>query len=124
MTTPPPPPVNYAASQPPLSPADEKMWSILTHVGGILFHWVAPLIAYLVLKDRGPFVRWHTRQALNFQLTLLIAYVVGIVLFIVFVGIFVVLAAAVLNIVFGILAAMAANRGEFYRYPIAIEFIR
>jgi len=116
--------VNYAASQPPLSPADEKMWSILTHVGGILFHWVAPLIAYLVLKDRGPFVRWHTRQALNFQLTLLIAYVVGIVLFIVFVGIFVVLAAAVLNIVFGILAAMAANRGEFYRYPIAIEFIR
>ena len=124
MTTPPPPPVNYAASQPPLSPADEKMWSILTHVGGILFHWVAPLIAYLVLKDRGPFVRWHTRQALNFQLTLLIAYVVGIVLFIVFVGIFVVLAAAILNIVFGILAAMAANRGEFYRYPIAIEFIR
>jgi len=116
--------VNYAAPQPPLSPADEKMWSILTHVGGILFHWVAPLIAYLVLKDRGPFVRWHTRQALNFQLTLLIAYVVGIVLFIVFVGIFVVLAAAVLNIVFGILAAMAANRGEFYRYPIAIEFIR
>jgi len=100
------------------------MWSILTHVGGILFHWVAPLIAYLVLKDRGPFVRWHTRQALNFQLTLLIAYVVGIVLFIVFVGIFVVLAAAILNIVFGILAAMAANRGEFYRYPIAIEFIR
>jgi len=116
--------VNYAAPQPPLSPADEKMWSILTHVGGILFHWVAPLIAYLVLKDRGPFVRWHTRQALNFQLTLLIAYVVGIVLFIVFVGIFVVLAAAILNIVFGILAAMAANRGEFYRYPIAIEFIR
>jgi len=124
MTTPPPPPLNYAAPQPPLSPADEKMWSILTHVGGILFHWVAPLIAYLVLKDRGPFVRWHTRQALNFQLTLLIAYVVGIVLFIVFVGIFVVLAAAILNIVFGILAAMAANRGEFYRYPIAIEFIR
>jgi len=125
MTTPPPPQTaNYAAPQPPLSPADEKMWSILTHVGGILFHWVAPLIAYLVLKDRGPFVRWHTRQALNFQLTLVIAYVVGGLLLIVFVGILVVLAAAVLNIVFGILAAMAANRGEFYKYPVAIEFVR
>ena len=116
--------MNYAAPQPPLSPADEKMWSILTHVGGILFHWLAPLIAYLVLKDRGPFVRWHTRQALNFQLTILIAYVVGAVLSLVIVGFFVLIAAFVLNIVFGILAAMAANRGEFYRYPIAIEFIR
>jgi uncharacterized protein len=123
MTQPPPPPVNYAP-QPQLSPADEKLWAILTHVGGILFHWLAPLIAYLVLKDRGPFVRWHTRQALNFQLTLLLAYIAGGILSIVFVGLFVILAAAVLNIVFGILAAMAASRGEFYRYPVAIEFVK
>ena len=122
--TPPPPPVNYGAAPAQLSPADEKLWATLTHVGGILFHWLAPLIAYLVLKDRGPFVRWHTRQALNFQLTILIAYLVGGVLCLVFIGIFVLLAAWVLNIVFGILAAMAANRGEFYRYPLAIEFVR
>ena len=120
---PPPPPVNYAAPPPQLSPADEKMWAILTHVGGIIFHWLVPLIAYLVLKDRGPFVRWHTRQALNFQLTLLLAYIAGGVLLLVFIGIFVIAAAFILNIVFGILAAMAANRGEFYKYPIAIEFV-
>ena len=41
-----------------------------------------------------------------------------------FVGFFVILAAWALNIVFGILAAMAANRGEFYRIPIAIEFVK
>jgi len=122
--TPPPPPVNYAAAPSQLSPADEKLWATLTHVGGILFHWLAPLIAYLVLKDRGPFVRWHTRQALNFQLTILIGYIAGAVLSLLIVGFFVLLAAAVLNIVFGILAAMAANRGEYYRYPIAIEFVR
>lgn len=116
--------MNYAAAPAQLSPADEKLWATLTHVGGILFHWLAPLIAYLVLKDRGPFVRWHTRQALNFQLTVLIAYIVGGVLCLVFIGIFVLLAVWVLNIVFGILAAMAANRGEFYRYPLSIEFVR
>ena len=121
---PPPPPVNYAAPPPQLSPADEKMWATLTHVGGIVFHWLAPLIAYLVLKDRGPFVRWHTRQALNFQLTLVLAYIAGFVLSLVFVGFFVILAAFVLNIVFGIVAALAANRGEFYKYPIAIEFVK
>jgi hypothetical protein len=100
------------------------MWAILTHVGGIFLHWLAPLITFLIFKERGPFVRWHTRQALNFQLTLLLAYIAGIVLAIVFVGFFVILAAYVLNIVFGILAAVAANRGEFYRYPIAIEFVK
>jgi uncharacterized Tic20 family protein len=121
---PPPPQQPYGGQQPQLSPADEKLWATLTHVGGILFHWLAPLIAYLVLKDRGPFVRWHTRQALNFQLTILLAYIAGGVLLLVFVGIFVIIAAAVLNIIFGIIAAMAANRGEFYRYPIAIEFVR
>src|SRR3954451_22190770 len=108
--TPPPPPLNYAAPPAQLSPQDEKLWATLTHVGCILFHWLAPLIAYLVLKDRGPFVRWHTRQALNFQLTLLLAYIAGGVLTLLFIGIFVVMAAFVLNIVFGILAAMAANR--------------
>jgi len=124
QTPPPPPPLNYAAPPAQLRPEDEKLWATLTHVGGILFYWLAPLIAYLVLKDRGPFVRWHTRQALNFQITLALAYVAGIVLSFVFIGVFVVLAVVVVNIVFGIIAAMAANRGEFYRYPIAIEFVK
>src|SRR4051812_2721982 len=124
MTQTPPPPVNYAAPPTQLNPEDEKLWATLTHVGGIVFHWLAPLIAYLVLKDRGPFVRWHTRQALNFQLTVLIAYIAGGVLLLVFVGIIVIFAAFAVNIIFGIIAAMAANRGEFYRYPIAIEFVK
>jgi hypothetical protein len=123
MTQPPPPPVNYAAS-PQLSPGDEKMWSILTHVGGIFFYWVVPLVAFLVLKDRGPFVRWHTRQALNFHITLVIAYIAGFVLSLVFVGYLILLAAVVMQIIFGIVAAVAANRGEFYRIPIAIEFVK
>ena len=56
MTTPQNP---YAAPGPqqPMSPADEKLWATLTHVGSIFLSILAPLIAYLVLKDRGPFVR-------------------------------------------------------------------
>jgi len=121
--TQPTPPVNYAAS-PQLSPADEKMWSILTHVGAIFFYWVVPLVAFLVLKDRGPFVRWHTRQALNLHITLAIAYLVGFVLSLVLVGYLVLLTAGILQVIFGIVAAVAANRGEFYRIPIAIDFVR
>lgn len=107
-----------------MSPADEKMWSILTHLGGIFFYTLVPLIAYLVLKDRGPFVRWHTRQALNFHITLLIAYAVGLVSSFLLVGFFVVAVAGILQVVFGIIAAVAASRGDSYRIPVAIEFIR
>ncbi|MEO6115908.1 MAG: DUF4870 domain-containing protein [Pseudolysinimonas sp.] len=123
MTQPPPPPVTYAAPL-QLSPADERLWATLTHVGGIFLHWLLPLITFLLFKDRGPFVRWHTRQALNFQLTLLLAYIAGGVLSLLFIGFFVIIAALVLNVVFGIIAAMAANRGEFYRIPVSIEFVK
>jgi uncharacterized Tic20 family protein len=126
MTTPPyQPPVYGPASAPaPFSPADEKLWSTLVHLGGLFFCFLAPLIGYLVLKDRGPFVRAHTATALNFQLTLLIAYAVGGILSIVVVGLFILMAAYVLNIVFCIIAAYKANRGEWYTYPLTIPFLR
>ena len=123
-TPPPPPPQQpYGGGAQQLSPADEKLWATLIQIGGILFNWIPALIGYLVLKDRGPFVRAHTATALNFQITIFIAYVVGGLLSIVFIGIFVILAAWVLNIVFSIIAAVKANQGEYYTYPIAIRFV-
>jgi uncharacterized Tic20 family protein len=122
---PPPAPNPYAQAAPqPMSPQDEKLWATLTHVGGILFYWVAPLVAYLVLRDRGPFIRQHTAAALNFQLTMLIGWVVGVALSWIGIGVLVLLAAAVLSIVFSIIAAVAANNGQYYRYPIAIAFVQ
>ena len=123
MTTPPYQPPQYPAAPQPMNPADERLWATLVHVGGIFFNFVPALIGYLVLKDRGPFVRAHTATALNFQLTLLIASFVGWVLTIVVIG-FVILAAVwVVNIVFSIIAAIAANKGEWYTYPMSIRFV-
>ena len=121
----PPQPPYGGGAQPsqPLNPADEKLWATLIHVGGIFFNFIPALIGYLGLKDRGPFVRAHTATALNFQLTLLIASFVGWVLTIVVIG-FVILAAVwVVNIVFSIIAAIAANKGEWYTYPMSIRFV-
>ena len=107
-----------------MSPSDEKLWSTLVHLGGLFFGFLAPLVGYLVLKDRGPFVRAHTATALNFQLTLLIAYLVGGILTIVFIGFLILFAAYVLNIVFCIIAAVKANKGEWYTYPLTVPFLR
>ncbi len=124
MTEPMPKPVNpYQASQ-PLSPSDEKLWALLVHLGGIFFNFLPALIGYLVLKDRGPFVRQHTGTALNFQITLVIAYVVGGITAILLIGFLIIAVAYVLNIIFSILAAVAANKGEAYEYPLAIKFIK
>lgn len=120
-----PPAAPYGGPQPPqpMSAADEKMWSTLVHIGGLFFSFLLPLVAYLVLKDRGPFVRAQTATALNFQLTLLIAYVVGTILSVVLIGIPILIAAGIVAIVFPIIAAVKANQGQWYRYPVAIPFI-
>lgn len=112
----------YQSSQ-PLSPSDEKLWATLVHLGAIFFHFLPALIGYFVLRDRGPFIREHTRAALNFQLTVLLGYVVGFFTVWIVVGFVILLAVAVLNIVFSVLAAIAANRGELYTYPLALKFV-
>lgn len=115
----------YSQPSPPLSPADEKTWSVIGHVAGIFFGWVGPLVGYLLLRDRGPFIRYHTAAALNFQLTLVIAYVIGIATVGYYgVGIVVVFATWAASILFGILAAKATNEGRYSRYPFAIDVVR
>lgn len=109
----------------PLRPEDERLWSTLVHVGGTLFGFIPSLIGYLILRDRGPFIKEHTRVALNFQLTMLIGHLLGLVLLVIpFLGPLVTFAVIVVTIVFSILAAIAANRGQYYRYPLSIEFVK
>lgn len=116
-------PYTSPAEAQPLTVTDEKLWATLIHVGGIFFHFLPALIGYLVLRDRGPFIRDHARAALNFQLTVLGGFVVGFFTAWLIIGIIIIPIIGVLNIVFSIIAAMASNRGETYRYPIAIRFI-
>jgi uncharacterized Tic20 family protein len=121
--TPPPSHHNPYAQPSPLSPGDEKLWATLIHIGGILFGFIPALIGYLVLKDRGPFIREHTAAALNFQITMTIAFVVAALLWLVLIGVLISIAAWVLVIVFSIVAALASNRGELYTYPLSIKFV-
>ncbi|GAB3034315.1 hypothetical protein GCM10027052_10020 [Parafrigoribacterium mesophilum] len=118
-----PPPGPYQAAQ-PLNPADEKLWSTLVHIGGIFFYFLPALIGYLLLKDRGPFVRQHTTTALNFQITIAIASIIGGITTVILIGFLILAAAAIVNLVFSIIAAVAANRGEYYEYPLAIKFVK
>ncbi|TQO21103.1 hypothetical protein FB472_2773 [Rhodoglobus vestalii] len=113
----------YAPTQ-PMNPSDEKLWSTLIHVGGIFFSFIPALVGHLVFKDRGPFVRAHTRTALNFQITVAIAYVLSLILTVVLIGYLMLVGVGIVIIVFSIMAAIAANNGQAYKYPLTFEFIK
>ena len=131
-----------AAAQ-PLSPADEKLWSTLAHVGNII-GFLPSLLIFLILGDRGAHVRQESKEALNFVITATIAYVVllvlsgilgivganapsGISLIFGLLGLLVGLAEFavwILLVVFSIVAAVRVNNGGSYRYPFSLRLIK
>ena len=110
----------------PLSPSDERLWATLVHVGSIFIGFVAPLLGYLLLKDRSAFVGQNSKNALNFQITVAIALVAAYILTAISFGLlfFLPLAVSIVDLIFCIVAAVAANRGEVYKYPLTITFIK
>ena len=113
----------YSPAQ-PLSPGDERTWAMLIQFGGIVIGFIAPLLGYLLLKDRSRFVGETSKHALNFQLTVLIGYVVSGLLMFVLIGFLTYPLVWVLSIVFSIIGGVTANRGEVYKYPLSIPFIK
>jgi hypothetical protein len=104
--------------------SDEKLMAMLCHLLAIFTGFIAPLIIWLVKKDQSAFINHHGRESLNFQITFLIAYLISYVLIFVVVGCFLLPAVMVTVLVFCIMASIAANNGQYYRYPLAIRFIK
>ncbi len=113
-----------------LSEQDERLYGMLAHLGGFigfvipLGNIIAPLVIWLTQKDKSSFVDYHGKEALNFQITLMVAYLIAGILVFVVVGIVLLGIIFVLSVIFMVLAAVAANKGEFYKYPFAISFIK
>lgn len=86
--------------------------------------WIlGPLVLWLLKKDQFPFVDDQGKEALNFQITMFIAFVVSFILVFVVIGFLLLIAVAIVDIVFTIIAAVNANQGIRYRYPFALRFI-
>ncbi len=117
-------PSPYGGLPAPMNPSDEKLWAVLVNLGGLLMSFLPALVGYLALKDRGPFIRAHTATALNFQLTLLIVYLVGGILTFVLIGIPILIVAGILAFVLPIIAAVKAGGGQWFTYPLTIPFVR
>lgn len=144
MTTPAPQP---AAPQPapPLTEAEDKQWASFAHFGGVL-GFLPSLIIFLVFKDRGAKTNVESKEALNWQITWTVAFIIlqilatiittimfasaftfdsfaivtlvsGIVGFIAWIPYF-------LNIILSIVGGVKVNGGGSYRYPFAVRLIK
>ncbi|MGC2242546.1 MAG: DUF4870 domain-containing protein, partial [Candidatus Aquilonibacter sp.] len=72
----------------------------------------------------NPWLKEQARNALNFQLTMLIAFIIGIVLSFIGIGFLIIWAVEVIVVVLSIVAAVKANQGETYKYPLTVELVK
>ena len=111
--------------------ANVRTWCAFIHASALLGvfihfpgHLLGPLILWLIKRDEAPELDAHGKEAVNFQISMLIYNAVAAVFCLILVG-FVFLAILwVLNTIFVIIAAIKASDGEFYRYPMTIRFIQ
>ncbi|MCA1783562.1 MAG: DUF4870 domain-containing protein, partial [Intrasporangiaceae bacterium] len=113
-----------AGTMAPLSPPEEKGWSLAAHLLVLVGGFIAPLIIWLVFKGRGPFLEHHAKESLNFQITVSIALFVSFILMFLLVGFILIFALLPWMIIMPILAAVKANNGEWYRYPLTLRLVK
>jgi len=110
--------------------ADEKTWGMIAHLAALagfvipFGNVIGPLVVWLVKKDTMPFVDVHAKEALNFQITVFIAVLVCIPLMFVLIGIPLLFVVGIGALVLSIMAALKAQNGEAYRYPLTLRLVK
>lgn len=116
---------------------DTRMWAMFCHLAGlagvfvpvVISGIIAPLIVWQIKKEEHPFIDENGKEAVNFQISMSLYTVIGIVAcLITCVGMvlipFFIPVVYIINLIFLLIAAVKANNGEHYRYPICIRFIK
>jgi uncharacterized Tic20 family protein len=123
-----PPPPN----EPPMAgapSAEERQWAMFAHLSALigviipLGSIIGPLVIWLIKKDTMPFVNDQGKEALNFNITVAIAAIVGWILCFILIGFLVLAVLAIGWLVFVIIATIKANEGTTYRYPFTLRLV-
>ena len=102
---------------------DDKNIATVTHLGGTVFSFIPALIVWILKKDDSAYISDQAKEALNFQITVLIAQFIAGILAIILIGFLFMGIIWILNVVFCIIAAIASSKGETYRYPLCLRLI-
>ena len=114
---------------------DARMWAMLCHLGGLagfIFPFgniILPLVLWQIKKDESSFIDEQGKEAVNFQISMTLYLLVGVALcFITCVGAvlipFIAIAIGMFDLIFLLIAAVKANNGQSYQYPLIIRLIK
>lgn len=133
-----PPPVNTGApfeggGAAPTS--EEKTWAMFPHLGIILglIGLIATIVIWQIKKEESKYITYHAKEALNFQITLIIAMIgvavlswvlIMIMPILAFVSMLGYLVIGIGGLVLAIIAGIAANGGKMHKYPFNLRLIK
>jgi uncharacterized protein len=110
---------------------EELNWAMACHLvalSGFVIPFgtiIGPLIVWLIKKDTMPLVDQHGKEALNFQITVMIAFIISAILMFVFIGFLLMAIVAIGALVLTIMAAVKVANGQVdYRYPWTLRLIK
>lgn len=137
--------IDETTATPPLASGapspDERQWAMFAHLsalaGGLLTSaiggwgfFIGPLVIWLMKKDTMPFVADQAKEALNFNITVSGIFVILLVFTIFTLGLGALLTVPVMLVVgigalvLIVMAAIKANEGVAYRYPLTLRLIK
>lgn len=127
---PPVPPTPEAAAAARVK--DERMWAMFCHLGALSGYVVpvpfagviGPLVVWLLKRDEFPLVADQGRESVNFQISMAIYTLATIPFVFILIGIPILIALAIFDLVCVIIATIKANEGVQYRYPLCIRLIK
>ncbi len=132
VTEAPPPPASPPVSEPIVEVShEERLWATACHLVALagyvlpaLGFLIAPLILWLIKREGNPYVDSQGKEAVNFQISILIYLLASVLLMVIGIGFFLLPVIAVFDFVMIIVAAIKANGGEDYRYPLCIRLVK
>ena len=124
--------MSETADKPGAAPTEnERTWGMLAHLSALagVVIWLlgcvlGPPAVWLARRDQSEFVAAHAREALNFNITVVLAAVVCLALMVVFVGFILGTALFIGWLVLTLIAAIRASEGELYRYPFSLRLVK
>lgn len=108
---------------------DARNWAMFAHLSTFAGHMipfghiVGPMVIWFLKKDEMPFVNDQGKEALNFQITMTLAFIVAALSLLIAVGIVLLPLIWLFDVIVTIIAAIKANEGVAYRYPCCIRFV-
>lgn len=129
METPPREQMGSYITGSPMVSQDDKTMGLVAHIGSILANFMllgfaVPLVLMLTKGKESAFVREHAVEALNFQITCFIGFIIAGATACFGVGIVIGAVVGLAALVFPILGGLKANEGQAYKYPFAIRLVK